>query len=154
MPSIPDELIKIGPPTNMTNNQEDTEEDELIEPTVFFINEETLSKSPQITVSFDKELAAPALLDSGSEVNIISKEIFDKLNEIRDDVLTLHVQGINLVTAFGKRSKKVKLQTMSEFHIGSDRFEAVFLVSPQLNNDVILGCTFLRECIYVSIRGL
>jgi hypothetical protein len=145
MPSIPDDLIKIGPPTNMTTNQEDTEEEEIIEPTVLFINEETLSKSPQITVSFDKQLAVPALLDSGSEVNIISQEIFDKLNEIRADVLTLPVQGINLVTAFRKRSKKVKLQTMLEFNIGSDRFEAVFLVSPQLNNDVILGCSFLRE---------
>jgi hypothetical protein len=60
-------------------------------------------------------------------------------------MLTLPVQGINLVTAFGKKSKSIKLQLLMEFTIGGEEFEAVFLVAPQLNCDVILGCNFLKE---------
>jgi hypothetical protein len=32
-----------------------------------------------------------------------------------------------------------------EFTIGGEEFEAVFLVAPQLNCDIILGCNFLKE---------
>lgn len=49
------------------------------------------------------------------------------------------------MTAFGKRSKSIKLQLLTEFNIGEEIFEAVFLVAPQLNCDVILGCSFLKE---------
>jgi hypothetical protein len=32
-----------------------------------------------------------------------------------------------------------------EFNTGSDLFEGIFMVSPQLANDAIIGCQFLRE---------
>jgi hypothetical protein len=112
---------------------------------VLFINEENLSKSPQIKIAFQNHEVAVAILDLGSEVNLISQESFDKLNEAGIEVLTLPVQGINLVTAFGKRSKKVRLQALLGFSIGNEPFEAVFLVAPQLTSDVILGCNFMRE---------
>jgi hypothetical protein len=104
-----------------------------------------LNRSPQISIKFKNHEVAVAILDSGSEVNLISQESFEKLKEARIEVLTLTVQGINLVTAFGKRSKKVRLQALLEFSIGNEPFEAVFLVAPQLNSDVILGCNFMRE---------
>ena len=34
---------------------------------------------------------------------------------------------------------------LTEFNIEDETFEAVFLVAPQLNCDVILGCSFLKE---------
>jgi hypothetical protein len=34
---------------------------------------------------------------------------------------------------------------LTEFTIGKEMFEAVFMVAPQLNCDVILGCNFLKE---------
>jgi hypothetical protein len=104
-----------------------------------------LSRSPQITIKFEKDLKAVAVIDSGSEVNLISQEVFQKLSELRSNLLTLPVQGVNLITAFGRRSKKIKLQVLLEFHVGEDLFEAVFFISPQLSNDVILGCNFLKE---------
>jgi glutamine amidotransferase PdxT len=110
-----------------------------------FINEENISKSPQIAIKFENKVAATAMLDSGSEVNLISQGKFDQRQEVGINVLTLPVQGINLVTAFGKRSKSIKLQLIIEFNIEGENFEAVFLVAPQLNCDVILGCNFLKE---------
>jgi hypothetical protein len=44
------------------------------------------------------------------------------------------------VIAFGKRTRKIKSQVLAEFYIGDDEFEVVFLVSPQLTNEAILGC--------------
>jgi hypothetical protein len=67
-----------------------------------------------------------AILDSGSEINLISQEVFDKLSECTNDLLTLPVQGIHLVTASAKRSQKIKSQVLLEFYIGQDLFEAVF----------------------------
>jgi hypothetical protein len=60
-------------------------------------------------------------------------------------VPTLPVEGVVLVTAFGRRSKRIRRQALIEFSIGQDVFETVVFVSPQLNNDAILGCQFLRE---------
>jgi hypothetical protein len=110
-----------------------------------FINDANISKSPQIAIKFENKEVAVAMLDSGSEANLISQDKFDQLKKAGIEVLTLPVQGINLVTAFGKRSKSIKLQLLTEFTIGKEMFEAVFLVAPQLNCDVILGCNFLKE---------
>jgi hypothetical protein len=88
----------------------------MCETVVLFINEENLSKSPQVTFKFEENLRAIAILDSGSEVNLISQEVFDELSKFRNDLLILPVQGVNLVTAFGKRSKKIKLQAL-EFNV-------------------------------------
>jgi hypothetical protein len=60
-------------------------------------------------------------------------------------VPTLPVQGVVLVTAFGRRSKRIRRQALIEFSIGRDVFETIVLVAPQLNNDAILCCQFLTE---------
>jgi hypothetical protein len=121
---------KFGPTQTISTQQIDLEDDGTYESAVLFINEESLGKSPQITVQFGENLKAIAVLDSGSEINLISQELFDKLMECKENLLTLPVQGVHLVTAFGRRSEKIKLQVLLEFHIDSDVFEAVFLISP------------------------
>ncbi|PNF31892.1 hypothetical protein B7P43_G07950, partial [Cryptotermes secundus] len=120
-------------------------EKETSDPIVLFINEENFSKSPQIAIKLKNKKAVVAILDSGSEVNLISQESFEQLKDADIEILTLPVQGVNLVTAFGKGSKRIKLQALLEFTIGEELFEAVFLVAPQLNSDVILGCNFMKE---------
>jgi hypothetical protein len=125
-------------------NQNDPEDD-TCDQVILFINEENKSKSPQLVIKFENKEVAFAMLDSGSEVNLISQDKFDQLQKVGIEVLTLPVQGINIVTAFGKRSKSIKLQLLTEFTIGGERFEAVLLVASQLNCDVILGCNFLKE---------
>jgi PHD/YefM family antitoxin component YafN of YafNO toxin-antitoxin module len=147
--------IKTGPYSQEKAQQIHIEDEGMCETAVLFINEESLSKSPQITIKFEEKFEATAILDSGSEVNIISLETFNKLSELRTDLLTLPVQGVHLVTAFGRRSEKIKLQVLLEFCIECDVFEAVFFISPQLNSEIILGCNFLKErrCNYTSALG-
>jgi hypothetical protein len=61
------------------------------------------------------------------------------------NIPVLPVENIVLVTAFGKRSNRIRIKAYVEFTIGTDRFEQVFLVSSQLKNDMIIGCQFLKE---------
>jgi hypothetical protein len=96
------------------------------------------------------------ILDSGSEVNLISEEVYDKLIRAGVQVPVLPVENVVLVTAFGKKSRRIRQQVLVEFTMGSDAFEGVFMVSPQLRNDAIIGCHFLQDygiCIDFS-RGV
>jgi hypothetical protein len=75
----------------------------------------------------------------------LTESVYDSLVKAGVEVLTLPLQNVVLVTAFGRRSKKIKTQALVAFDIGKDSFESVFMVSPQLANDAILGCQFLGE---------
>jgi hypothetical protein len=59
--------------------------------------------------------------------------------------LILPVENGILITAFGKRSREIKGQILLGFKLEDDEFEGVFIISPQLNNEVIIGCQILKE---------
>jgi hypothetical protein len=69
--------IKTGPYHQEKAKQIDIEDEATCETAVLFINEESLSNSPQITIKFEEKFEAMAILDSGSEANIIS---FERVN--------------------------------------------------------------------------
>jgi hypothetical protein len=112
---------------------------------VYFINENRLGQSPLLEIKVENKFSIQAILDSGSEVNLISQEVYEKLTTAGMNIPVLPVENIVLVTAFGKRSNRIRIQAYVEFMIGTDRFEQVFLVSSQLKNDMIIGCQFLQE---------
>jgi hypothetical protein len=86
-----------------------------------------------------------AILDSGSEVNLLTQSIYYKLIDSGADISTLTLENVILVTAFGKRLNRVKKREMLEFTIGRDLFEVNFFISTQLVNNAILGCQFMKE---------
>jgi hypothetical protein len=112
---------------------------------VYFINENRVTKCPEIYIKFDNGHFLRAIIDSGSEVNIISEKAFEEINKGNQLIPILPVENIVLVTAIGRRSTKLKKQVLLEFMIGEDTFEGVFMVSSQLNNDAIIGCQLLKE---------
>jgi hypothetical protein len=57
-------------------------------------------------------------------------------------LVILPVENVVLVTLESDHQIK---QVLLEFKIDEDEFEAVFMISPQLNNDIILGYQLLRE---------
>jgi hypothetical protein len=111
---------------------------------VLFINEASLANSPLVLVNVLK-CRFTAILDSGSEVNLISERVYENLMETGLQVPTLPVEVVVLVMAFGWRSKRICRQALTEFYIGRDVFETIILVSSQLNSDAIFGCQFLSE---------
>jgi hypothetical protein len=72
---------------------------------IFFINETTLGQSPHVEIKVTAKFIVNAILDSGSEVNLISGKIYEKLIKAGVQVPVLSVENVVLVTAFGKRSK-------------------------------------------------
>jgi hypothetical protein len=68
-----------------------------------------------------------AILDSGSEVNLLAASVYEKIIKSGIELPILPVQGVVLVTAFGKKSKRIRYQTLIDFVIGEDPFESVFL---------------------------
>jgi hypothetical protein len=111
---------------------------------VFFIHDEHASKCPEVEIRFKNDITLRSITDSGSEVNIISMKAFE-LIQTKKDIPTLPVENVRLVTASGRRSNKIKTQALIEFTLGEDEFESIFLISPQLTHDVILGCQLLKE---------
>jgi hypothetical protein len=53
--------------------------------------------------------------------------IYNKLIKLGADVPTSPLENVTLVTAFGKKSNRIKKQAMIEFATGSDLFESKFL---------------------------
>jgi hypothetical protein len=61
------------------------------------------------------------------------------------DILVLPVENVVLVTAFGRKSKRIRQQAPINFTVRHDSFESVFLISSQLTIESIFGCQFLME---------
>jgi hypothetical protein len=83
--------------------------------------------------------------DSGSEVNLLSECVYDRLVKSGVEVPVLPLENVVLVTAFGRRSRKIRSQALIEFTIGRGIFEGVFMISPQLTSEAIIGCQLLKE---------
>jgi RNase H-fold protein (predicted Holliday junction resolvase) len=115
------------------------------DPSICFIYENKSTKCPEINITFNNKICLKAIIDSGSEVNLISERAFEELTKTNSNIPILPVENVVLVTAFGKRSSKIKQQVLLEFTIEEDKFEGIFMISPQLNNELILGYQLLRE---------
>jgi hypothetical protein len=126
--------------TELDNDLESTENY-----VVYFINESTLNQSPLIEIKLKDKVILNAIVDSGSEVNLISQSVYERLMKASITLLELPVENIVIVTAFGKRSNRIRIQVFVEFTMGVDRFESVFMASSQLKNDAIIGCQFFKE---------
>jgi hypothetical protein len=109
-----------------------------IESLVLYVYEDKLCKIPQIEIVFSHNCKAIAILDTGSEVNLLSERIYIELTKAGINIPILPIEGVVLVTAFGKHSSKIRKQALTEFTIRKDQFEGVFMISPQFTNDVIL----------------
>jgi hypothetical protein len=144
-PPNPAKFTKSGDYEFKEVSEFEEQEEEMASPVVFFINEDNLLKCPQIEIVFSNGTSIGAILDSGSEVNLLSEKIYDRLVKSGVEVPVLPLESVVLVTAFGRRSRKIRSQALVEFTIGRDTFEGVFMISPQLTSEAIIGCPLLKE---------
>jgi predicted aspartyl protease len=112
---------------------------------IYFIHDEKQSRCPEVEMKLTNGTVLRSIVDSGSEVNIISQQVFDQLRKDQKGIPVLPVENVKLVTAFGKRSRRINTQALIEFVLGEDEFENFFIISPQLTHDVIIGCQLLKE---------
>jgi hypothetical protein len=79
----------------------------MIEPIILFINEESLVESPIIEISVGEGMIIKAILETGSEINLLAGSVYEKLIKLRADVPILPLENVTLVTAFGKKSNRI-----------------------------------------------
>jgi hypothetical protein len=73
-------------------------------------------------ISVGEGMVIKAILDTGSEANLLSGSIYGKPIKLARDAHILHLENVTLVTAFGKMSNRIKKQAMIEFATDSDLF--------------------------------
>jgi hypothetical protein len=79
---------------------------------VLYINETTLGTSPNVEINITDTLKCNAIFDSGSDLSLISQEVYNKLISANIQVPVLPVENVVLVTAFGRKSKRIKQQVL------------------------------------------
>jgi hypothetical protein len=75
----------------------------------------------------------------------MNEHLYNKLRHGGLKCLELPTQHVNLLSAFGKKSNRVKRQAMMDINIGELKVNQIMLLSPQLLTDAILGLDFLVE---------
>jgi predicted aspartyl protease len=83
-----------------------------------------------------------ALIDTGCEMSILNKNLYNKLRHAGLKCPELPTQHVNLVSAFNDKSKRVKKQAFLEVDIRKAKMEQVML-STHLLTEAILGLDFL-----------
>jgi len=112
--------------------------------TTYFINDENIKNCPHIDFRIGNG-NVKGVIDTGSEISLITEDLYAQLLSQRIEMLELKLQSTVLVTAFGTRSRRIKKQVYIPFFIGDDCFEHVFLFSDQLIESLLIGADFLQE---------
>ena len=84
------------------------------------------------------------LIDTGSEISVISESGLEELKELNKNIPSLPVAGVTIVGVTGVRSKRVTKQVQLNMLINGVEFENTFLVVRGLNLEVILGNDFCK----------
>jgi hypothetical protein len=86
-----------------------------------------------------------ALIDTGCELSIMNEHLYNRLRHEGLKCFELPTQYVNLVSAFNKKSNRVKKQAMLDVNIGDFKINQIVLLSPQLLTDAILELDFLVD---------
>jgi hypothetical protein len=111
---------------------------------LYYVNERKLQRCPHVELYIGCH-PVTAVVDSGSEATIISQEVYDKLINSNVQVLHIPITGAVLVSAWGNRTKKIKLQALIPFTMSGNNFEHNCLIAPGMIADCIIGADFLDK---------
>ena len=83
--------------------------DNKAEMTTYFINDENMKNFPHINIKIGNG-NVKGVIDTGSEISLITEDLYAQLLSQGLDMLELKLQSTVLVTAFGSRSQRIKKQ--------------------------------------------
>ena len=75
----------------------------------------------------------------------MNEHLYNRLRQEGPKCFKLPTEHVNLLTAFNKKSNRVKKQAMLDVSIGDFKMNRIVLLSPQLVTDVIQGLDFLLD---------
>jgi len=101
-------------------------------------------KCPRLLIRIlDQEIFA--LIDTGCELSIMIEHMYNRLRHEGRMCFELPTQHVNLLSAFNKKSNRVKKQAMLNLNTGDFKINQIVLLSPQLLTDALLGLDFLVD---------
>jgi len=100
--------------------------------------------SPQINIKLCN-VECTGLLDTGSEVNAVSDKLYNELKLKEVELSILPVSNTHIVTACGKKSKRISTQFYCEVNFDKINIHLNFLVIPNLTHKCILGAEALYK---------
>jgi hypothetical protein len=106
-----------------------------------YITEEKLKECLRITIKIG-EVEVSAILNTGCELTIMDKNLYEKIKQRGNKHLELPAQHLTLVSAFNNKNWRVKRKIFLPLKLGAVSTDHVFLVSPQLLTSAILGIDF------------
>jgi predicted aspartyl protease len=141
IPSEKDALMKLSDQKGQTAcvSAGTGEEQELVN--VYYINENNLYVYLHVQLDICGEKLM-AVLDTGAEIFLIPEKIFKDLIAKGVKAPQLPVVNGALTTAFGNKTERIRRQALIEFEIDGVKYEHVFMISPNLEPDALLGINF------------
>jgi predicted aspartyl protease len=116
------------------------------------LSKRELLTCPQIEVNVGNKIVK-ALIDSGSECNLINAELLQQLVDEGLEMLSLPISGCIIKGAFQSRTQRIRSQVLVDLYIHGIRYETILLVAPTLTMSVILGMQFLRSyCVSINFE--
>lgn len=107
-----------------------------------YIAEDRRHECPKLSIKvLEQEILA--IIDTGCELSIMNEHLYNRLRHRGLKCLELPTQHVNLISAFNKKSNRVRKQAMLEVEIGGYGVSQIVLLSPQLLTEAILGLDFL-----------
>jgi len=104
---------------------------------MFYINEEKLNTCPRVLICIGNQ-RIPAVIDTGSQISLLTEELYHELRSEGVEGLELGVQNALFVSAFRNKSKRICVQAMMPIRIDDMVVDHIFLVSPQLLTQALL----------------
>lgn len=100
-------------------------------------------KCPELKFKLN-DIEVTALVDSGSQVEVVSQEWYDNNKERLGKVEVLPMANTIISTALGIKSKVIRKQIMLRVNIENFTDDVVFLVIPGLSRSCIIGINVLK----------
>jgi hypothetical protein len=108
-----------------------------------YVNEETLNSCPRVPTCIGNQ-HIPAVIDTGSHASLLTEELYHKLRSDGVEALELGVQNAILVSVFGNKTRHIRAQAMLSIRIANILVDHIFLISPQLLTQALLGVDFCQ----------
>lgn len=86
-----------------------------------------------------------AILDSRTEVSMLSDKLYELINEKSDEpLMTLPIHNLTIIGITGRKNKNIKKQTMVQIEIDKTQIPIIFLVADGISVDLLIGCDMLK----------
>jgi len=115
---------------------------------LYFVNERNVESCPQIKILIENQLCT-ALTGTKCQCPVISEDLRNELKTKGLSSFKQPIQNIVLQIVFPDKAKRERRQAMIEFNCNDVIIDQIFLISPQLVTNLLMGMDFCVNSVLV-----